>query len=119
MKLKLMLYNFFFLCSFFIPVESFFSHSTLTFLMKSGTKREVMFLQFFLAYFLCFGNVALKKHVTTKLRLSGSNNTHEGNVEVYYDGKWRYICDDYWDIRDAKVVCRQIGFTKAILATRG
>lgn len=55
--------------------------------------------------------------VKTLLRLSGGSGPHEGNVELFYKGQWKYICDDHWDIRDAKVVCRQLNFTKAIKAT--
>ncbi|XP_072013340.1 scavenger receptor cysteine-rich domain-containing protein DMBT1-like [Amphiura filiformis] len=45
------------------------------------------------------------------LRLVGSNN--RGRLDIYHNGEWGSICDDYFDTNDAQVACRQLGFVDA------
>ena len=39
-------------------------------------------------------------------------------MEIYYNGSWEAICYDGWDVHDAYVACRQLGFSGADSITR-
>ncbi len=43
---------------------------------------------------------------------------YEGRLEIYYDGEWGGICDDFWGIADARVACKELGYPGAEEALR-
>ena len=48
------------------------------------------------------------------MRLAEASVPNVGRVEVFYAGVWGTISSINWDINDAHVVCRQLGYPGAI-----
>ena len=50
------------------------------------------------------------------IQLVGGATTNEGRIEIYLNYFWGTVCDNSWDILDAVVACRQLGYSSAISA---
>ena len=47
------------------------------------------------------------------IRLVGGSDSLEGRVEMHIHGHWGTVCGNSWDLDDATVVCRQLGYPSA------
>ena len=46
-----------------------------------------------------------------ELRLAGGTVANEGRVELCYQNQWGTVCRDGWSVTDARVACRQLGYS--------
>ena len=49
-----------------------------------------------------------------KVRLVDGLHESEGRVEVHFSSSWSGVCNDEWVVNNANVVCRQLGYEKAV-----
>eukprot|EP00731_Ephydatia_muelleri_P036057 Em0197g2a len=53
------------------------------------------------------------------VRLAGGPTPAEGRMELYYNGSYGTICQIGWDLVDATVVCKSLGYAAALVAMGG
>ncbi|KAK2162813.1 hypothetical protein LSH36_91g05015 [Paralvinella palmiformis] len=51
------------------------------------------------------------------IRLIGGKARGTGTVVVYHNRKWGKVCDDGWNLEAASIVCKSLGFARALMAS--
>ncbi|XP_066153612.1 uncharacterized protein [Euwallacea fornicatus] len=54
-----------------------------------------------------------------RVKLAGGDQPNEGRIEVTVFKKTGYICDDQFEITDANVLCKELGFPLGALEVKG
>ena len=78
-----------------------------------GTRSNVPGLQADLSGSDFFASVVMIRGELDDLRLVDGSVPHEGRLEIYHDGQWGTVCDDYWTDVESTVACRQLGYPGA------
>ncbi|XP_071504065.1 uncharacterized protein [Diadema antillarum] len=67
----------------------------------------------------CPENIDPMSPSTDRVRLVDGSDGSEGTVQILAQGNresWGTVCDDLWDLPSADVVCRMLGFRRALVA---
>ena len=68
-------------------------------------------IPFIRAYCLMYVCCMLDDCVEGEVRLQDGTDPSNGRVEVCQNGTWGSVCASQWDLDDARVVCKQLGYS--------
>ena len=76
---------------------------------KSLSIQNTIFLRYYVILF--YVHISVIACVNGQVMLVNGSTSSEGRVEICYDNTYGTICDDRFDIIDAGIICRQLGYS--------
>ena len=70
----------------------------------------------FIFYYILFIAGSTSRFSNGAARLADGPFVGAGRVEIFFANAWHTVCDDGWDTGDANVLCKQLGYSRAISA---
>ena len=68
----------------------------------------IIYIDYLNWYLLRFSVVQIR--LVDGMTSTRNDATRDGRVEVFSNGEWGTICNVGFDMQDANVICRQLGF---------
>lgn len=82
--------------------------------MVTASVCQCLFPYVCMTHGVIFFSSELSVGLSNFVRLVGGDK--KGRVEIFHKGSWGTICDDNWTRNEATVVCRMLGFNRAVSA---
>ena len=67
-----------------------------------------VFILIFVSVYIYTGQSSGDLRLVDRVSRTGGSS---GRLEVYYSRQWGTVCDDFFSPDDARVACRQLGFS--------
>lgn len=77
----------------------------------------IVYLSAFLHFSILLTFVPFVLDSELRVRLRDGTTSNQGRVELYLNGTWGTICDDYWGIEEANVICRMLNYSEGAWST--